>query len=86
MVLAVFKGDVGIVTVIVLGVVVIAALVVVSRVLLRDMGVRRTRFGWFIERDRYEEEPPWPLLPPKPEERTLPSWGDQPTEEKKPDA
>jgi hypothetical protein len=50
--------------VLVVGVVVLAA--ICARFLLRDPDVRRTRFGFFVERDRYEEEgedeiePPWP--------------------------
>jgi hypothetical protein len=81
----VFKGDTGIVAISVLGVVAIAMLIVLSRFLLRDPTVRRTRFGWFVERDHFDDEPPWPELQP-PVERTLPNWRDQPTEEKKPDA
>jgi hypothetical protein len=81
----VFKGDTGIVAISVLGVVAIAMLIVLARFLLRDPNVRQTRYGWFIERDRYDEEAPWPDLQP-PAERTLPDWGREDTQEKKPDA
>jgi hypothetical protein len=36
--------------------VLIVLVLVAARVLLRDREVRRTRFGFFLERDRYEED------------------------------
>jgi hypothetical protein len=43
------------------GVLLLVAMVLLYRLLGRDPNVRNTRYGFFIERDRFEdEEPPWP--------------------------
>lgn len=52
--------------------VVIVALLLLSRFLHRDPNVRRTRYGWFVERDRFHEESSWVEFPAQAEERTLP--------------
>jgi hypothetical protein len=52
---------------IVAGVIVVLVLIA-ARFLLHDRDVKRTRFGFFVERDRYQQEeddylggePPWP--------------------------
>jgi hypothetical protein len=53
-------------------VVVVVAIILVYRLMNRNPDVRRTRWGFFAERDRFDEEekePPWPELPP---DRPLP--------------
>jgi hypothetical protein len=57
--------------VVVLAVLAVIALALGYRLLNRDPTVRRTRYGFFVERDRYDEEeppedeqtPPWPQPP-----------------------
>ena len=50
-------------------------MVLAYRLMNRDPNVKRTRYGFFVERDRYEDvEPPWPDLRPPAEARTLPQW------------
>ena len=58
-------------------VVVALGMVLAYRLLNRDPDVRRTRYGFFVERDRYEEEPAWPELHVPPPQRTLPNWPDR---------
>jgi hypothetical protein len=53
----------------------LVAMVLLYRMMSRDPDVRRTRYGFFVERDRYDQEPGWPELHP-PVERTLPRWPD----------
>ena len=74
----------------VVGVLILVAMILGSRLLSRDRDVRRTRYGFFVERDRFDQEEPWPQFPPPPETRSLPLWADQektvelpPEEEKK---
>jgi hypothetical protein len=40
------------------------ALILAYRLFSRDPNVRRTRVGFFVERTRFEDEPPWPELDP----------------------
>lgn len=57
--------------------VLVALLLILGFLLLRhDPDVGRTRFGFFVERERYSDEPPWPELRP-PADRTLPRWPDR---------
>ena len=74
---SIFAGDTGIGVISIIAVVAVVAMILLSRLIKRDQDVKTTRFGWFIERERYSEEQPWPLLPPKPENRTLPIWPDR---------
>jgi hypothetical protein len=53
----------------------LVAMVLLYRMMSRDPDVRRTRYGFFVERDRYREPDPWPELHLR-VERTLPRWPD----------
>lgn len=56
-------------TLITTGIVLTIALVLAFRLLNKDSSVRRTRWGFFVERDHYTEEegePELPLPPPTP--------------------
>jgi hypothetical protein len=53
---------------------VLVAMVLAYRLLNRDPDVRSTRYGFFVERDRYtREREGWPEFDP-PDARTLPQW------------
>lgn len=63
------------------GVLILVAMILGYRLLNRDPDVRRARYGFFVERDRYtDDEPFWPNLPPKHE--ALPSTTQWPDREK----
>lgn len=63
----------------IIAVLILVGMVLAYRLMNRDPDVRRTRYGFFVERDRYDDpEPPWPNVPP-PVERTLPQWPDRET-------
>lgn len=50
----------------IIAVVLVVLVLIAARFLLHDRDVRRTRFGFFVERDRYDEEadePPHAELP-----------------------
>ncbi|HEX3454193.1 MAG TPA: hypothetical protein VHS03_06170 [Gaiellaceae bacterium] len=57
MIAGLFSGDIGLGVVIVLAVVAIVAMIIVARLLRRDSMIRVTRLGWFVERERFEDEP-----------------------------
>jgi hypothetical protein len=65
-----FNGDIGLGVVIVLAVVAIVAMVLLARLLRRDSMIRVTRLGWFVERERFPDDP---LIIEKPEHVELPS-------------
>ena len=65
--------------VLIAAVVVVLAMVLAYRLMNRNPDVSRTRYGFFVERDRYTEEPGWPELRP-PERRELPTWHDKTAE------
>jgi hypothetical protein len=65
-----FSGDIGLGVVITIAVVAIVALVLGARLLRRDSSIRVTRLGWFVERERFPDEP---LIVEKPEHVELPS-------------
>lgn len=62
---------------------VLIALVLSYRLLSRDKTVKRARYGFYVERDRYDEGEAWhvdplpptppPPLPPRPDDETQ-SW------------
>jgi hypothetical protein len=53
-------------------VVVLIAIILAYRLMNRNPDVRKTRWGFFVERDRFKDkEEPWPDLVPPPE-RPLP--------------
>jgi hypothetical protein len=64
-----------------IGVLIVLAMVLAYRLMRRDSTIARTRYGFFVERDRFEDEPPdgWPQLEP-PEHQTLPAWTDRTAE------
>jgi hypothetical protein len=62
------------------GLLVALALVLGYRLLHRDPTIRRTRYGLFVERDRFDDEPDkWLQLEP-PEHQSLPAWQDRTAE------
>jgi hypothetical protein len=62
------------------GLLVALALVLGYRLLHRDRDIARTRYGFFVERDRFDtDEPEWPQLEP-PEHQSLPDWTDRTAE------
>ena len=73
---SIFAGDTGLGVISIVAVVAVIAMVLLSRLIKRDQDVKTTRFGWFIERERYSEEQPWPQLDTPPPQRTLPIWPD----------
>lgn len=58
---------------------IVIVLLVLVRFFGRDPNTKKTRFGFFIERERYDDEEPWPDLRP-PEDRPLPTWVDKTAE------
>ena len=64
-----------------IGVLIVLAMVLAYRLMRRDSTIARTRYGFFVERDRFEDEQPdgWPQLEP-PEHQTLPAWTDRTAE------
>lgn len=63
--------------VLVIAVLALVVIVLAYRLLNRDSRIRKTRIGWFVERDRYPEpDDAWPK-PEPPEQRTLPQWPDR---------
>jgi hypothetical protein len=51
-----FSGDVGLGVVIVIAIVFVIAMIIGSRAFRRDPNLRRTRIGWFVERDRFNDD------------------------------
>lgn len=66
-----FTGSTGLGALAILAIVAVIALLILARIVHRDQEVRVTRFGWFIERERYAEPEAEPLESPWP--RQLPS-------------
>ena len=78
MILARLGGDGDWKIVLAVTVVVVLGLVISYRLLSRDPTIRRTRYGFYIERDKFDEPEPWPSeLNIPPPERTLPNWPDR---------
>lgn len=55
----------------------IVAMLLLSGFLRRDPEIKRTRYGFFVEHDRYDPEEPWPNFPVPAPERTMPQWPDR---------
>jgi hypothetical protein len=73
------SGSTGLGVIAIVALVAVVAMVLLSRLIRRDPNVRSTKFGWYIEREHYEIERPWPEFPPLPE-RTIPQWPDKSTD------
>ena len=58
-------------------VVVALAMVLTYRLMNRDPDVRRTRYGFFVERDRYRRSRRGRSSTSRSAERTLPNWPDR---------
>jgi hypothetical protein len=58
-----------------IGLLVALAMVLTFRLMHRDSAVRRTRYGFFVERDRFQDDAAeeWPQQPDD-LDRTLPQW------------
>jgi hypothetical protein len=78
---SVFSGEHGLGVIAIIAVVAVIAMLLLSRLIRRDQDVRSTKFGWYIERERFsDDEPAWPELHPPPPERTLPNWREKTAE------
>jgi hypothetical protein len=62
-----------------IGVLAALVIVLVYRLMRRDPSVRVARYGLFVEREKFDDEPGWPQ-PLPPENRELPTWHDKTAE------
>jgi hypothetical protein len=75
---SIFTGDTGVGVIAIIAVVAVIAMILLSRLIKRDQDVRSTKFGWYIERERYSDKPEsWPEFQTPPPQRTLPNWPDR---------